>query len=111
MAIDTVITSFDVDGEEADRIHRSYRRRSYTSEYRSPAFVVPAAVRTTITVPFDTIQYIHIETDETLRVYRNLSPEYWTVGDTFLVFDLTDVTQVSVYAADEATLYVHIAGE
>jgi hypothetical protein len=111
MAVDTVVNSFDVDGDQADRMHRSYRRRSYTSDYRVPAMAVPAVTKTTLVVPFDDIQYVHIETDKTLWVYKNLSPEYLIVDAVFLAFDLADVTQISVYAPDGATIYAYLAGE
>lgn len=111
MAIDTVVSSFDVDGDQADRMHRSYQRRSYDSDYRVPSMAVPVATKTTILIPFDDIQYVYIETDKTLWVYKNLSPEYLIVDAVFLAFDLTGVTQISVYAPAGATIYVYLAGE
>jgi hypothetical protein len=69
-------------------------------------------VRTQIQPGFDDIQFVYIRVVSLLDVYvyKNRSPEYWSVDRCFVAMD-TEIDQLSLMAPAEATVYIYVGGE
>jgi hypothetical protein len=59
------------------------------------------------------IKFLYIEPltdDVTVELYKNLSPESWTVGDFVLIAGVDECTKIAMKASAAATAKVLIAG-
>jgi hypothetical protein len=116
MAIDVEVVILDRAADTARARAKEFVRRSYDYTYQH-TLSLPAGVKTQIDHNMDTVQFVYVEvvnaSDDspgTVYVYKNLSPESWTVQHLFLCCD-TDISQLSLQAPSGATVYLYLGGE
>lgn len=97
------------DDEQELRRQHIFDRMSYTEFYERTHHLT-AGYKTDIHSGMSTIQFIYIVSDEELRIYKNLSPEYWLSGKVFLIFD-TEIAQLALMATAAASVYIYLGGE
>lgn len=116
MAIDLNVIILDRDADTARARVKEFVRRSYTHAYQH-TLTLSAGVKTQVDHNMTTLQFVYVEvvnaSDDapgTVYVYKNLSPESWTVQHLFLCCD-TDLSQLSLMSNTAATVYLYLGGE
>lgn len=109
MAVDVQLIIIDRAGDQANRHSPVYQRRGYDETYETQV-ALTANVKKDVKVPFDTIEHVFINANgNTVRVYQNLSPEYWQVTYAFLAFDC-EISQLHLLATADCTVTVFAGG-
>lgn len=109
MAVDVQLLIIDRVGDQANRHSPVYQRRTYDETYEA-TIALAANVKKDVKVPFDTIQFVFVDAgNNTIRVYRDLSPEYWEVTYAFLAFDCS-ITQLHLLATADCTVTLFVGG-
>jgi len=112
MAIDVQLNLIDRQGDQAVANDAKWQRRAFTANWIATLNLLEN-IKTAIDPGFDTIQFVYVrvtsDTPVTVRVYKNMSPEYWPVDRAFIAFD-TDIEQLSVMAEEDATIYIYVGG-
>jgi hypothetical protein len=116
MAIDVKLTILDRDADSAKERAKEFVRRSYTHRF-SQTLTLSAGVKTEVKHNMTTVTFVYVEvvnaSDDapgTVYVYKNLSPESWTVQHLFLCCD-TSISQLALMSTAGATVYVYLGGE
>lgn len=109
MAVDVQLIIVDREGDQANRYSPIYQRRAYDETYQAQ-IALTANVKKDVQVPFGTIQHVFINANgNTIKVYKNLSPEYWQVKYAFLAFD-SSITQLHLMATADCTVTIFVGG-
>ena len=104
----TKVTLINRDGDEADIISDPLLNKGYDNIDRRVQAL--SATREQVRVPFDTLQFVFLKSDgKAVRVYKNLSPEYWEFTDIFFTFD-TSISQLHLASPDGATVMIYLGG-
>jgi len=112
MAIEilTTIRNFSGNNSRPAVVDR-FLRREYDVDQTLRLTLSPN-VRTTLPFTFNNVEllYVRCVLGGPVYVYRNLSPEHWTVKDTFFVLGLSDCYKISVKSDVATTLTIYAAG-
>lgn len=95
--------------EQELRRQNVFDRMSYTEFYERTHHLA-AGHKTAIYSGMIAIQFIYIVSSEELKIYKNLSPEYWISGKVFVIFD-TEIRQLALTATAAASVYIYLGGE
>jgi len=110
MAIRTIISIWDEEGDESDRVVSSYDSTAYTAfhTYRKELSASGSAVELGLGA-VTTAAHLYISTDEDITVYLNTDEVTVTIG-AFLLLIGCAITKVEVIATSGANIFVHAAG-
>jgi len=110
MALRTTINVWDEDGYEADRITSSHVSASYTATLYQRMTLPASASKVEIDLgPLTTIEYLFIESDKAIEVYKNNGIASWSANGLFLITGCS-ITALHVKATDGAALLIYAAG-
>lgn len=104
-----IVTIGSSEGERPE-VDERFLRRDYQFKRE---FLMDLAAGVAEDVPTTTegvsLIYMKVLSGGPVQLYRNLSPEYWTFSDTWLMLEVTDVQRVAVKADVATTLMVYVA--
>lgn len=110
MAVDIQVLIIDREGDQADRHTPLYQRQTYTN-WQKMRLSLAAGTKTEVRVPFDTIEFLYIETaGSSVQVFKDLSAESWSVDESLLAFDVS-ISQLHLQAAAAATVTLFLGGQ
>ena len=110
MTTRTVVTLWDTDGDEADRLSNVYISTTYTKTNIQRTTLSSSTSKVEIDFgPVTTAQYIYIHTDTEITAYFSNSAECRIVGKALLLIGCSE-TALHLVAASGAVLYIYIAG-
>lgn len=59
----------------------------------------------------ESLIYIKVKSGGPVQVYKDLSPEYWTFSNTWLMFEMSDISRIALKALVDTEVFVFIARE
>lgn len=112
MAYQITVIRQDLNGDEAHQRVNTSLQSSYDTAIEI-SLELEAGVKQDVPLPSDlSIEHIYIESPdaEAIKIYKCLSPEYWTFSKIFQAFNLTDVSQLALKCDTATTVYIWIGG-
>lgn len=111
MALDTQIRIIDRAGDQADQRKKTIIRTTDAAMVQHPALSLGAGVKTAVDFGgVTTAAYVCVIPDSgTIQVYRNNSPESWSVTGMFVAIGCS-ITALALEASVATTVWVLIAG-
>jgi len=108
--IRTRVNIWDEDGFESDRRYDDYMSEAYDQQFQQRMVVNGSTNRFQVDLgPVTTVEFLYIQTDEPIYVYRNNSVESWYVGSAFLVVGCS-ITALHIKSENDATIHLYVAG-
>lgn len=110
MSIRTVISIYDEDGDESDRVRDDYDSTTYTAFHTYRKELSSSASKVELGLgAVTTAAHLYLSTDEDITVYLN-TDEVTVAINPFLLFIGCAITKVEVIATTGANIFVHAAG-
>lgn len=110
MTIRTVVSIWDADGDEHDRIVSSYDSTAYTAFHTYRKELSESDDKVTLGLgAVTTAAHLYLSTDEDITVYLNTDEVTVAIG-AFLLLIGCAITTVEVIASSGANIFVHAAG-
>jgi hypothetical protein len=110
MAIRTVISIFDEEGFESDRIRSDYTSTSYDARLKQQMTLAASTSKVKIDLgPLATIEFLFISTDKDIDIYADNSAVKWDTTGLLLIVGCS-FTALHIVASEGAVLVVYMAG-
>lgn len=110
MAIRTVLSIYDEDGFESDRIRSDYVSTSYIARNKQQMVLNASTNKVRIELaPLTTVEYLYISTDTAIEVYANNSAVKWDTNGMLLLVGC-DIYALHIVAGSGATIVIYMAG-
>lgn len=110
MAIRTVVSIYDEEGFESDRIRSDYTSTSYDSRNKQQVTLAASTSKVKVDLgPLTTVEFLFISTDKSIDIYANNSAVKWDTNGLLLIVGCA-FTALHIVASEGATLVIYMAG-
>ena len=111
MALRTVITIWDTDGYEADRIRKDFTTADYNNSFSHRYALSGSSTKVKVDLgPVATAKYIYVDSDVEVTLFKNNSNEGWTFTGPFLIKGCS-VTALHILSTSDSVIFVYVAGD
>ena len=113
MALETIVRVRKTSGDELARQKLVILQPSHDAELEYPSYPLGTTATDIDLGPIAAVKYVFIyctNTDRTIYVYKDRSPEYWEAGRLFVAVEC-NITHLALRASSSTTVYIYMAGD